>query len=91
MNNNDLRNTVAELQKLYKQAEDIKAKITAKECEIKEEMENREVEVIDLGTSIIRFTSILSNKFDTKRFKADFADIYNMFLKQVPSRRFTIA
>lgn len=91
MNNNELRTTVAELQNLYNHAEAIKAEITAREAQIKQEMENREVEVIDLGTAIIRFTSILSNKFDTKRFKADFADIYNMFLKQVPSRRFTIA
>ena len=91
MNNNELRTTVAELQDLYSQVEAIKAEITARETQIKQEMDNREVEVIDLGTAIIRFTSILSNKFDTKRFKTDFADIYNMFLKQVPSRRFTIA
>lgn len=91
MNNNELRNTVAELQDLYAQAETLKAEISSREANIKQEMENREVEVINLGTSIIRFTSILSNKFDTKRFKADFADIYNMFLKQVPSRRFSIA
>ena len=91
MNNNELRTTVAELQNLYNQAEAIKAEITAREAQIKQEMENREVEVIDLGTAIIRFTSILSNKFDTKRFKAGLADIYKMFLKQVPSCRFSIA
>ena len=58
---------------------------------IKEEMESREVETLDLGNVIIRFTSILSARFDTKAFKKDFADIYSMFCKQVPSKRFSIA
>ncbi len=91
MKNQEIRNRIVELQELYAQADVIKAAITERENEIKEEMDNREIEVLDLGNVIIRFTSILSNKFDTKAFKKDFADIYNLFLKQVPSRRFTIA
>ena len=91
MKNQEIRNRIVELQELYAQADVIKAEITARENEIKEEMDNREIEVLDLGNVIIRFTSILSNKFDTKAFKKDFADIYNLFIKQVPSRRFTIA
>lgn len=91
MKNQEIRNTVVELQELYAQAEQVKAEIVAREQAIKDELDSREIEVLDLGNVIIRFTSILSNKFDTKAFKKDFADIYNLFLKQVPSRRFTIA
>ena len=91
MKNQEIRNTVVELQELYAQAEQVKAEIVAREQAIKDELDSREIEVLDLGNVIIRFTSILSNKFDTKAFKKDFADIYNMFIKQVPSRRFTIA
>ena len=47
--------------------------------------------IFDLGNVIVRFTSILSARFDTKAFKKDFADIYTMFCKQVPSKRFSIA
>ena len=54
-------------------------------------MEAREVETLDLGNVIVRFTSILSSRFDTKAFKKDFADIYTMFCKQIPSKRFSIA
>ena len=54
-------------------------------------MEARETETLDLGNVIIRFTSVLSNRFDTTTFKKLHADLYNTFVKQVASRRFTIA
>lgn len=91
MKNQDIRNTVEELQNLYAKADELKAMITAREALIKEEMDNREIETLDLGNVIIRFTSVLSSRFDTKAFKKDFADVYAMFTKQVASRRFSIA
>lgn len=91
MKNIEIRNTVAELQELYAQADALKAEITAHEAIIKEEMEARETEELNLGNVIIRFTSVLSNRFDTTAFKKIHADLYNSFLKQVASRRFSIA
>ena len=91
MRNQEIRNTVAELQNLYAKADELKAEITARESLIKDEMEARELEVLDLGNVIVRFTSILSNRFDTTNFKKLHADLYNAFGKQVASRRFVIA
>lgn len=91
MRNQDIRLTVEELQSLYAKADELKAQITSREALIKEEMDNREIETLDLGNVIIRFTSVLSSRFDTKAFKKDFADVYAMFTKQVASRRFSIA
>lgn len=91
MKNTEIRETVSELQDLYANLELIKSAITARENAIKEEMDSREVETLDLGNVIVRFTSVLSNRFDTKAFKQDFADVYAMFTKQVASRRFSIA
>ena len=91
MKNAEIRVTVLELQELYANLDLIKSAITARENAIKEEMDNREVETLDLGNVIVRFTSILSNRFDTKAFKQDFADIYALFTKQVASRRFSLA
>ena len=91
MKNTEIRATVSELQELYANLELIKSAITARENAIKEEMDSREVETLDLGNVIVRFTSVLSNRFDTKAFKKDFADVYAMFTKQVASRRFSIA
>ena len=91
MRNQDLRNTVTELQNLYAQADELKALIVEREALIKEEMEARETETLDLGNVIVRFTSVLSNRFDTTSFKKLHADLYNTFVKQVASRRFSIA
>lgn len=91
MRNSDIRSTVEELQNLYAQANELKAQITAREAMIKEEMEARETETLDLGNVIIRFTSIISNRFDTTNFKKQYSDLYNSFIKQVSSRRFSIA
>ncbi len=91
MRNAKIRLTVEELQNLYAQADELKAMITAREALIKEEMEAREAEVLDLGNVIIRFTSVLSNRFDTTAFKKLHRDLYNTFIKQVASRRFSIA
>lgn len=91
MRNTEIRNTVNELQELYAQADELKAMITAREALIKEEMEARETEELNLGNVIIRFTSVLSNRFDTTAFKKLHQDLYNSFLKQVASRRFSIA
>lgn len=91
MKNTEIRATVSELQELYANLELIKSAIATRENAIKEEMDSREVETLDLGNVIVRFTSVLSNRFDTKAFKQDFADIYALFTKQVASRRFSIA
>lgn len=91
MRNVEIRQTVTELQELYAQADILKAEITAREALIKEEMDARETEELNLGNVIIRFTSILSNRFDTTAFKRLHKDLYNSFIKQVASRRFSIA
>lgn len=91
MKNQEIRNTVAELQDLYADYEILKTKIAEKESLIKTELDNRELEVLDLGNVIIRFTNILSNRFDTTTFKKLHKDLYNEFIKQVASRRFSIA
>lgn len=91
MRNTEIRQTVTELQALYAQADELKAMIVEREAMIKEEMEARETEELNLGNVIIRFTSVLSNRFDTSAFKKLHLDLYNSFLKQVASRRFSIA
>ena len=91
MKNAQIRQTVEELQNLYAEADSLKALIIEREALIKEEMEARETEELDLGNVIIRFTSVLSNRFDTTSFKKLHKDLYNLFVKQVASRRFSIA
>lgn len=93
MKNQEIRNTVAELQDLYVQADLLKAEIVSREQAIKEEMESRETETLDLGNVIIRWTSQVSDRLATKEVKEYLKsmNVLAQFLKQVPSRRFSIA
>ena len=59
---------------------------------IKEDLHNRGVEELEVGTHIVRNTSVLSSRFDTKRFKTELGeDLYKRYCKEVISKRFSIA
>ena len=58
---------------------------------IKAQMLERGTEELQAGTYIIRWTSVLSNRFDSTAFKREHADLYTEFTKQVASKRFSIA
>ena len=58
---------------------------------IKEEMLNNDTEEMEVGTYIIRYTNIVSNRFDSTTFKRLYADLYKDFTKPVSSRRFTVS
>ena len=69
------------------------AKIEAKNLRdtIKQEMLNRDVEELSAGQYIVRWTSVLSQRFDTTSFKKVMPEVYKAYTKQVSSRRFTIS
>ena len=71
--------------------EEASAQRKALEEQIKEVMEARGTEELSIGRFIVRFTSILSNRFDSTAFKKAFPDVYKAFTKAVASRRFTIS
>lgn len=58
---------------------------------IKAEMLAQDTEELEAGAYIIRWTSVLSNRFDTSAFKREHNDLYKQFTKQVASKRFSIA
>ena len=71
--------------------EEMKAQADTIRNEIKAEMEARELEEMIAGQYIIRYTAVLSNRFDTTAFKKVMPEIYKAYTKQVSSRRFTIS
>lgn len=70
---------------------EMKAQADTIRNEIKAEMEARELEEMIAGQYIIRYTAVLSNRFDTTAFKKVMPEIYKAYTKQVSSRRFTIS
>ena len=79
------------LNKYEAMMEEIKAEADSIRNAIKAEMEAREVEELIAGQYIVRYTSILSNRFDSTAFKKVMPEIYKAYTKQVSSRRFTIS
>ena len=79
------------LNKYEAMMEEIKSEADTIRNSIKAEMEAREVEELIAGQYIIRYSSVLSNRFDSTAFKKVMPEIYKAYTKQVSSRRFTIS
>ena len=86
-----LENRIKKLKALEEQKKELEAQIEGLQEEIKKDMESKGIEEMQAGIFIIRFTSVLSNRFDTKSFKEKYAGLYKEYTKQVASRRFTIS
>ena len=79
------------LNKYEAMVDEIKAEANRVRNTIKAEMEAREVEELIAGQYIVRYTSVLSNRFDSTAFKKVMPELYKAYTKQTASRRFTIS
>ena len=91
MSTKELTNKIESLRDLESLIEEAKAEAETLRDEIKSEMMLRDVEEMSIGQYIVRFTSVLSNRFDTTGFKKAYAELYKQYTKQTASRRFTIS
>ena len=79
------------LNKYEAMMEEMKSQAAAIRNEIKAEMDAHDLEEMIAGQYIIRYTSVLSNRFDSTAFKRVMPEIYKAYTKQVSSRRFSIS
>lgn len=79
------------LNKYEAMMEELKAEAETIRNTIKAEMEAREVEELIAGQYIVRYTAVLSNRFDSTAFKKVMPEIYKAYTKQVSSHRFSIS
>ena len=91
MSKNELVSKIEKLQEWEQLIEEAKAEAESLRDEIKQEMLRQDTEELEAGAYIIRWTSVLSNRFDTTGFKKMYGDLYKAFTKQSASRRFTIS
>ena len=82
---------VEKLKELEELLEEVKTEAESVRDEIKQEMLTQDTEELEAGQYIIRWTSVLTNRFDTTAFKKVLPDVYKAYTKQITSRRFTIA
>lgn len=91
MSTNELVMKVEKLRELEELLEEVKAEAESVRDEIKQEMLTQDTEELEVGQYIIRWTSVLTNRFDTTAFKKVLPDVYKAYTKQITSRRFSIA
>ena len=87
----EMESKIKKMQEWESLAEEAKAEAEALRDEIKAEMMKRDTEEITAGGFIVRWTSVLSQRFDSTAFKKVMPDVYKSFTKQVSSKRFSIA
>ena len=91
MSTNDLVMKVEKLKELEELLEEVKTETESVRDEIKQEMLTQDTEELEAGQYIIRWTSVLTNRFDTTAFKKVLPDVYKAYTKQITSKRFSIA
>lgn len=91
MSINEIEKKVAELHELEAIAEEAKAEAEAIKDELKAMMLEEQTEELTAGKHIIRWTSVLTSRFDSTTFKKEHSEMYKQYLKQTASRRFSIA
>ncbi len=91
MSANEMEIKIAKMQEWDAIAEEARAEAEALRDEIKAEMIKNQTDEMEAGRFIVRWTSVLSNRFDTTTFKKEHAEMYKLYTKQSASRRFSIA
>ncbi|MEH2940884.1 hypothetical protein [Lawsonibacter sp. JLR.KK007] len=91
MSRNELVAKIEALNEWEAVIEEAKAEAEAIRDSIKAEMLERETEELTAGQYIVRWTSVISNRFDTTSFKKVMPDVYKAYTKAVSSRRFSIS
>lgn len=91
MSTNEMEKKIAALKEWEELLEEAKAQVESLKDEIKAEMLSRNTEEMTAGRYICRWTSVLSNRFDTTTFKKEHAEMYKQYTKQTSNRRFSIA
>ena len=91
MSQNEMITKIEQLREWESILEEAQNEVEALRDCIKEQMLERGTEELQVGTYIIRWTSVLSNRFDSTAFKKEYAELYKTYTKQVASKRFSIA
>ena len=87
----EIQSQIESLRALEELIEEAKAEAETLRDAIKQEMLNRDTEELSAGQYIVRWTSVLSQRFDTTKLKQTMPEIYKAYTKQVSSRRFSIS
>lgn len=93
MNSHELKKTIEQLKEYEELAKELSDLIDGLKDSLKAELIARDCEELEVEDTsyIIRYTTVLSNRFDSASFKKLHNTLYQNFVKQISSRRFTIS
>ena len=91
MSINELEIRIEKMQEWENLAAEATAEAESIRDSIKAEMLDRNTEELQAGRFIIRWTSVISNRFDSSAFKKVHGELYRAFCKAINSKRFTIS
>lgn len=91
MSSMEIISKIEALKEWEKLAAEAAAEIEALKDSIKREMDSRSLEELAAGQYIARFTVVVSNRLDTTALKRENNTMYQRYLKQTVSRRFSIS
>ena len=91
MATNELIQRIEALNEWEELLEQARQEAAAIRDEIKQEMLSLDTEEMEVGQYIVRWTSVLTQRFDSTSFKKAMPDVYKAFTKQTASKRFSIA
>ena len=87
----EITSKIEALKELEALIEEATAEAETLRDEIKTEMLHRNTEEMEAGQYIVRWPSVLSQRFATTSFKKVYGDLYKEYTKQTARRRFSIA
>ena len=91
MSTNEITAKIEALKAIEDLIEEAKAEAETLRDDLKQEMLMRDTEELTAGQYIVRWTAVLSQRFDTTAFKKVMPEVYKAYTKQVSSRRFSIS
>lgn len=86
----DMVSKIEQLKELEALVREAEKEAEALKDEIKAEMTKRNTEELEAGRYVVRWTSVTTDRFDSKAFKVEMAEVYNRYVKQTKSRRFSV-
>ena len=91
MSKNEIISKIEALNEWEALMEEARAEADALRDAIKQEMLNLDTSELTAGQYIVRWTPVLTQRFDSTAFKKAHSDLYKEFLRQSESRRFSIS
>ncbi len=91
MSTMDILAKVKALKELEALISEAQADAEAIKDELKAVMLERDTEEMDVDVFKIRYKTVKSSRFDTTAFKSTHKELYEQYVKQTESRRFTVS